>query len=63
MQDMWMEKESKRGRRVITAETEMETGFRAGGGCWPRCRRAKQHEIPLAYRRFLRLRLPAENSV
>lgn len=63
MQDMWMEKESKRGRRVITAETEMEMGFRAGGGRWPRCRRAKQHEIPLAYRRFLRLRLPAEQRI
>lgn len=48
MQDMWMEKESKRGRRVITAETEMKTGFRVGGGRWPRCQRAKQHEIPLA---------------
>lgn len=48
MQDMWMEKESKRGRRVITAETEMKTGFWVGGGRWPRCQRAKQHEIPLA---------------
>ena len=63
MQDMWMEKESKRGRKVITAETEMETGFRVGGGRWPRSRRAKQHEIPLAYRHFLHLHLPAEQRI
>lgn len=39
-------KKSKRGRRVITAETEMKIGFRVGGGRWPRSQRAKQHEIP-----------------
>lgn len=56
------EKESKREGGVITAETEMKTGFRVGGGRGPRSRRAKQHEMP-SPQAFPVSALPAEQRI